>query len=75
MKIIKYLNIFKFKYNDPKLRIYFLFAFIRILLVFIPQFGYIHPDEFFQSVEVMAGIYIFLIVSFNQKNHFHPKLY
>ncbi|CAN7946949.1 unnamed protein product [Ixodes hexagonus] len=27
----------------------------RILLVFVPQTGYIHPDEFFQSTEVVAG--------------------
>lgn len=29
---------------------------LRILLVFIPQNGYIHPDEYFQSVEVLAGL-------------------
>eukprot|EP00122_Pirum_gemmata_P003697 Pgem_evm1s3347 len=28
---------------------------IRIFLVFLPQTGYIHPDEFFQSSELMAG--------------------
>lgn len=29
-------------------------AFLRILLVF-PQTGYIHPDEYFQSVEIVTG--------------------
>ncbi|CAH1122830.1 unnamed protein product [Ceutorhynchus assimilis] len=28
---------------------------LRILLVIVPQTGYIHPDEYFQSVEVLAG--------------------
>lgn len=28
---------------------------VRIVLVFLPQTGYIHPDEFFQTVEPMAG--------------------
>ncbi len=27
----------------------------RIVMVFMPQSGYIHPDEFFQSVEVVTG--------------------
>lgn len=30
-------------------------ALLRIALVFAPQTGYIHPDEFFQSTEVVAG--------------------
>ncbi|KAK0090749.1 hypothetical protein PV325_006308 [Microctonus aethiopoides] len=34
---------------------YWIFAGIRIILTFIPQTGYIHPDEFFQSIEVIAG--------------------
>ncbi|XP_058117407.1 GPI mannosyltransferase 4 [Anopheles ziemanni] len=34
---------------------YFILSFLRIVLVFVPQLGYIHPDEFFQSVEVVAG--------------------
>ncbi|KAM7296241.1 GPI mannosyltransferase 4 [Ixodes scapularis] len=28
---------------------------LRVLLVFVPQSGYIHPDEFFQSTEIAAG--------------------
>lgn len=34
---------------------YWALASLRILLVFVPQTGYIHPDEFFQSTEVFAG--------------------
>ncbi|KAH8297198.1 hypothetical protein KR044_006269 [Drosophila immigrans] len=34
---------------------YFFFALLRLVLVFVPQLGYVHPDEFFQSVEVMTG--------------------
>jgi hypothetical protein len=34
---------------------YFLFIVIRVVLVFLPQYGYIHPDEFFQTTEVIAG--------------------
>lgn len=34
---------------------YFFFILIRIALVFIPQYGYIHPDEFFQTTEVITG--------------------
>ncbi|XP_037950228.1 GPI mannosyltransferase 4-like [Teleopsis dalmanni] len=34
---------------------YLFFAVLRFVLVFIPQLGYVHPDEFFQSVEVIAG--------------------
>ena len=28
---------------------------LRCLWTLVPQTGYIHPDEFFQSVEVVAG--------------------
>lgn len=34
---------------------YIFMVLIRIVLVFLPQTGYIHPDEFFQTVEPMAG--------------------
>lgn len=35
--------------------LYWFFAVLRLLLNFIPQTGYIHPDEFFQYIEVAAG--------------------
>lgn len=53
MKLSKYIRIITT--NDKNIRIYFVLAIVRIVLVFNPQFGYIHPDEFFQSMEVMAG--------------------
>ncbi|XP_052873455.1 GPI mannosyltransferase 4 [Anopheles cruzii] len=41
--------------RDPSFVSYFILCFLRVVLVFVPQLGYIHPDEFFQSVEVVAG--------------------
>ncbi|XP_016972139.1 GPI mannosyltransferase 4 [Drosophila rhopaloa] len=41
--------------GDRHLSTYYCFAALRLLLVFVPQLGYVHPDEFFQSVEVMTG--------------------
>lgn len=35
---------------------YWLLVLLRILLVFVPQHGYIHPDEYFQSIEVLTGM-------------------
>lgn len=34
---------------------YLFLAFVRVFLTLLPQTGYIHPDEFFQSTEVLAG--------------------
>ncbi|KRT78606.1 hypothetical protein AMK59_8381 [Oryctes borbonicus] len=34
---------------------YKLLCLVRIILVFIPQTGYIHPDEYFQSIEILSG--------------------
>lgn len=47
-RLYKHVQIIKTMYK------YFIAA--RILLVFLPFMGYIHPDEFFQSVEVIAGM-------------------
>lgn len=41
---------------------YWVLAALRVLLVLMPQSGYIHPDEFFQSLEVMAGKYLMLFL-------------
>ncbi|KFM67814.1 GPI mannosyltransferase 4, partial [Stegodyphus mimosarum] len=30
-------------------------CFLRILLIFLPQIGYIHPDEHFQASEIING--------------------
>lgn len=43
------------KAKDSSLVSYYIMCFVRIAMVFIPQVGYIHPDEFFQTVEVVAG--------------------
>ncbi|RZB41088.1 Glyco transf 22 domain containing protein [Asbolus verrucosus] len=34
---------------------YWCLALLRIALVLVPQLGYIHPDEYFQSIEVLAA--------------------
>ncbi|XP_075221500.1 phosphatidylinositol glycan anchor biosynthesis class Z isoform X2 [Lycorma delicatula] len=34
---------------------YWFLAAVRIILTLLPQTGYIHPDEYFQSIEVVAG--------------------
>ncbi|KAJ4425779.1 hypothetical protein ANN_27404 [Periplaneta americana] len=33
---------------------YWFLAALRVVITVIPQYGYIHPDEYFQSVEVVA---------------------
>ena len=33
----------------------------RIVWCLLPQTGYIHPDEFFQSTEVIAGEHKFIL--------------
>ncbi|CAB3377230.1 Hypothetical predicted protein [Cloeon dipterum] len=38
-----------------KLKLYWLLVALRFFLTIIPQNGYIQPDEFFQSVEIVAG--------------------
>lgn len=38
-----------------KMKLYWVFAAFRILLTFLPQTGYIHPDEYFQAIEVISG--------------------
>lgn len=53
MKINKYFQ--SIQQQDKFLRSYYVLAALRLFLVFVPQFGYIHPDEFFQSLEIMAG--------------------
>ncbi|XP_015587419.1 GPI mannosyltransferase 4 [Cephus cinctus] len=40
-----------------KMVCYWVLAGLRIVLTFLPQIGYIHPDEYFQSIEVIAGDY------------------
>ena len=58
MKIKEYIKtlITRTKQNDKYFHTYLFLVFVRILLVFLPQTGYIHPDEFFQSVEILTGM-------------------
>ncbi|KAI5636732.1 alg9-like mannosyltransferase family domain-containing protein [Phthorimaea operculella] len=67
-------NLFKaisFK-NPVKLPLsYWLLVCVRFLLTILPQRGYIHPDEFFQNVEVIAGDV--LTVEIARTWEFNPK--
>lgn len=52
----KMLKIYKNrKIKNLSLFTYSLLVVVRIVLVFIPQYGYIHPDEFFQTSELISG--------------------
>lgn len=61
---------------------YWVLVFCRFALTLLPQRGYIHPDEFFQNIEVIAGDLLTIDVSrtweFNPKfpirNIFVPKV-
>ncbi|CAO1426944.1 unnamed protein product, partial [Diamesa serratosioi] len=50
MKLTTYI-----KNKNFSLVTYFCLVIIRIVLVFIPQYAIIHPDEFFQTSEVITG--------------------
>lgn len=38
---------------------YWLLVVVRIVLTLLPQTGYIQPDEYFQSIEIVTGKYCF----------------
>ena len=40
---------------EARLVLWFFLVVLRIGSSIVPQPGYIHPDEFFQTVEVVAG--------------------
>lgn len=70
MRIKKYSQGIKFQPKGKYLKTYLILAVLRVCLVFLPQIGYIHPDEFFQSVEIPTGEYTNLMqnVTFQIKN-------
>lgn len=45
-----------------KMGLYWILVVVRIILTFIPQTGYIHPDEYFQSIEVISGRWKIIII-------------
>lgn len=55
MKLKKYLQSIQFQLKGKYIKTYIFLVVLRVCLVFLPQLGYIHPDEFFQSVEVPTG--------------------
>lgn len=62
MRINSYIKSIKDK--NTSLFTYFVLCVVRILLVFLPQIGYIHPDEFFQTVEVVSGNFLLIFINF-----------
>lgn len=62
MRINSYLKSIKDK--NTSLFTYFVLCAVRVLLVFLPQIGYIHPDEFLQTVEVVSGDYLLIFNGF-----------
>lgn len=62
MRINSYIKSIKDK--NTSLFTYFVLCVVRILLVFLPQIGYIHPDEFFQTVEVVSGNFLLIFIDF-----------
>ncbi|XP_076763483.1 phosphatidylinositol glycan anchor biosynthesis class Z [Xylocopa sonorina] len=51
-------SIDEYKPADPikrKIGFYWILVALRIILTLVPQTGYIHPDEYFQSIEVISG--------------------
>lgn len=57
MRVTKYFETLmrKNKNADEHYCTYLFFVVLRFILVFIPQLGYVHPDEFFQSTEIFIG--------------------
>lgn len=54
---------------------YVVLVVIRVVFVFIPQYGYIHPDEFFQTTEIVSGkfckIFFYLDLDISIIFYFH----
>lgn len=71
MRIKSFLKSIKDK--NTSLFTYFVLCAVRILMVFLPQIGYIHPDEFFQTVEVVSGNNLLIFIRF--KNIFTISMY
>jgi hypothetical protein len=46
-------------YTDINLSLvpYWFLVFVRIVITLLPQNGYVHPDEYFQSIEIVAGVF------------------
>lgn len=55
MRITKYFQAIRIQPQSKYVKAYLILAVLRVCMVFLPQIGYIHPDEFFQSVEIPTG--------------------
>lgn len=55
LQLKKYIRVMRMQDQTKYFKIYVVLVILRVCLVFLPQTGYIHPDEFFQSVEIATG--------------------
>lgn len=55
MHLAKYFRSIQIQDKSKYFKTYVFLVVVRVCLVFLPQLSYIHPDEFFQSVEVPTG--------------------
>lgn len=55
MPLEKYFRAIKIQDQSKYIKTYVFLVILRVCLVFLPHLGYIHPDEFFQSVEIPTG--------------------
>lgn len=70
----KILNAITFN-NRVKLPLtYWLLVSIRFILTLLPQRGYLHPDEYFQNVEIIAGEFSLNITRMASINIFINKI-
>lgn len=50
----------KMKVFFPQMKLCCFLLALRFAWCLLPQYGYIHPDEFFQTVEIVAGVVVYL---------------
>lgn len=55
--------------------VYWCLALLRVILVFVPQTGYIHPDEFFQSIEIFTGLLCLYVLCYRFDGDVVGKLF
>lgn len=60
LQLKRYFRAIRLEDKSQYFKTYVILAILRVCMVFIPQTGYIHPDEFFQSVEIATGEWFYL---------------
>lgn len=70
MPLEKYFRAIKIQDQSKYIKTYVFLVILRVCLVFLPHLGYIHPDEFFQSVEIPTGKHFV----YTHKNQFNSQI-